>query len=246
VGTKPPVSFFAYPNLPGWLTPEGCQIHTLARPEEDMIGALEALAEELHAPLEPAGVAELARPALPTGELTLEKIWTAVAALLPEEAIVSDESVTSGRSAEQWLASAPPHDWLNVTGGSIGQGMPVAVGAAVACPDRKVFNMESDGSAMYTLQSLWTQARENLNTVTVMFANRAYAILRGELQRLVPGHTGPKAMEMLDLNNPALDWVRLANGMGVEAGRATTADEFNRQLETAVERNGPYFIEVIL
>jgi acetolactate synthase-1/2/3 large subunit len=180
------------------------------------------------------------------GEIGLEKVWAALAALMPEHAIVSDESVTSGRTAEQWMAGAPPHDWLNVTGGSIGQGMPVAIGAAIACPDRKVFNMESDGSAMYTLQSLWTQAREQLDIVTVMFSNRAYAILQGELKRLVPGEAGPKALEMLDLSDPALDWVKLANGLGVEAGQAATADEFNRQLKAAIGSKGPYFIEVVL
>jgi acetolactate synthase-1/2/3 large subunit len=246
VGASPPVSFFAYPNLPSWLTPEGCQLHTLARPEEDVIGALEALVEELNAPLEPAGLAELKRLALPVGEITPEKIWAAVSALMPDETIVSNEAVTSGRGAEKWMAGAPPHDWLNVTGGAIGQGLPAAVGAAVACPERKVLAMEADGSGMYTLQALWTQAREKLDIVNIVFSNRAYAILQGELKRVGAGVPGPKATEMLSLDNPELDWVKLANGMGVEAGRVTTMEAFNRELAAAMGRPGPYLIEVVL
>jgi acetolactate synthase-1/2/3 large subunit len=246
VGTQPPVSFFAYPNLPSWLTPEGCQIHILTRPEEDVIAALEALVEELNAPVEPAGLAELRRSPLPGGEIMPEKMWASLSALMPEEAIISNEAVTSGRGAEKWMAGAPPHDWLNVTGGAIGQGMPAAVGAAVACPDRKVFAMEADGSGMYTLQSLWTQAREKLDIINIIFSNRAYAILQGELKRVGAGIPGPKAAEMLSLGNPDLDWVKLANGMGVEAGRVTTMEAFNRELEAAVRRSGPYLIEVIL
>lgn len=246
VGARPPVSFFAWPDTPNWLTPENCRIHTLAAAEEDGVGALEALVEELDAPDTPEGVSRLNRPDLPTGEISAEKVWTTLAALMPEAAIISDEGVTSSRSADQWTAGAPPHDWLNVTGGAIGQGLPLATGAAIACPDRKVFAMQADGAGMYTLQALWTQARERLDVVTVIFANRSYRILQGELERVGIDRIGPQARRMLDLGNPHLDWVLLAGGMGVSATRASTAGQFNAQLEAAIHTPGPRLIEVVL
>jgi acetolactate synthase-1/2/3 large subunit len=246
VGAKPPVSFFAYPGLPNRLAPEGCRFHVLAEPEEDGVAALEALVAELKAPDEPAAVYERTCTALPTGEITPEKVWTALAALMPEHSIISDEGVTSSRDVESWTAEARPHDWLNITGGAIGQGMPVAIGAAVACPGRKVFAMQSDGAGMYTLQSLWTQAREGLDIVTVIFANRDYRILKGELRRVTGGDSGSTSEGLLGLDNPSLDWIKLAEGMGVNATRATRAEEFNRHLEAAIRSQGPHLIEVVL
>jgi acetolactate synthase-1/2/3 large subunit len=246
VGTRPPVSFFAYPGMPSALAPKDCQIHTLANAEENIVGALEALVEELNAPREPATLYALNRPALPTGKITPAKVWAALSALMPEHAIISDEAITSGRDSEEWTTGAPPHDWLNITGGAIGQGMPVAVGAAIACPERKVFSMQSDGAAMYTLQALWTQAREKLDIVTLLFSNRRYAILQGELKRLGGDSPGPKAMEMLEIGNPELKWVKLAQGMGIHATRATTGETFGQQLETAIRSSGPHLIEVVL
>ena len=218
----------------------------LARPEEDSLGAMRALADELGAATDSSTVDPGIRPPLPTGEITAEKVWRALAALMPENAIVSDEGVSSSRDADNWTIGAPPHDWLNVTGGSIGQGLPVATGAALACPGRKVFAMESDGAGMYTLQSLWTQARERLDVVTVIFANRAYKILRGELRQMGIADPGPKAAAMLDLGNPNLDWVKLAEGMGVPGSRAGTCEEFTDQLQDAIRTRGPRLIEVIL
>ncbi len=246
VGAQAPVSFFAWPGMPNELTPEGCCIHTVATEEQDGIGALEALAEELDAAAEPARVYQLNRPPLPTGDITPEKVWAALVALMPENAVISDESITSGRAADQWTAGAPPHDWLNVTGGSIGQGMPVALGAAVACPDRKIFSMQSDGGGMYTLQALWTQAREKLDIITVIFANRAYQILFDELKRVGVEGRIKKAEDLLALTDPNLDWVGLAGGMGVHATRAKTAQEFNQKLETAIHTPGPHLIEVVI
>lgn len=246
VEAVPPVSFFAWRGMPNWLTPKDCKIHTLATAEEDGIGTLEVLAEELDAPEEPATVHELNRPDLPTGELTTEKVWMALAALMPEHAIISDESVTSGRSADQWTFGAPPYDCLYITGGSIGQGIPVATGAAVACPDRKVFAMEADGSAMYTLQSLWTQAHEKLDVVNIIFANQSYRILHGELEGLGVDYDCPKARSLFELTNPNLDWVDLAKGMGVHATRVKTADHLVVQLETAIQSPGPHLIEAII
>ncbi|MEZ4860717.1 MAG: acetolactate synthase large subunit [Caldilineaceae bacterium] len=246
VGAPPPVAFFAYPNQPSTMAPPNCRLHTLARPEEDILSALDALAEELSAP--PLGEEPLPRPrpTLPTGDLNSEKVWMALAALLPEESVIADESVTASFGAGRWMSTAPKHDWLNNMGGSIGQGMPVATGAAVACPGRKVINTQADGSAMYTLQALWTQAREKLDVVTILFANRAYAILQGELQRVGADQNSRKAQEMLDLSNPTLDWVQLANGMGVEASRATSSEALADQLAAALKKNGPHLIEAVI
>lgn len=245
-GTPPPVPFFAWPGKPAWIIPEACRLHVLATPEEDGLAALEALADELGAPQEVSATYPGVRPALPTGDITAEKVWRTLAALMPEGAVVSDEGVTSSRDADGWTIGAPPHDWLNITGGAIGQGLPVAAGAALACPDRKVFAMESDGSGMYTLQALWTHARERLDVVTVLFANRAYKILRGELTQMGIAAPGPKAAAMLDLGNPELDWVKLAQGMGVPGSRSHTCAEFADQLGDAIQRPGPCLIEVVL
>jgi acetolactate synthase-1/2/3 large subunit len=246
VGTKPPVSFFAYPGKPSWMTAEGCQIHTLAHPHEDGVGALEALAEALGAPKEPQGRAELLKPEVPTGALDQFTAGAIIARFLPENAIISDESATSGIGALISTANAAPHDHLGLTGGSIGQGLPVSIGAAVACPDRKVVCLHGDGGAMYTLQSLWTQARERLDVTTVIFANRSYAILNIELMRVGAENPGPKALSMLDLGNPDLNWVSLAHGMGVEASRAETVQDFAEQFAYAMKAKGPHLIEVML
>lgn len=245
-GAKPPVAFFAYPGKPSWLTPEDCAIQQLATPEQDTVAGLEALADELGAPADPAGVQSAERPELPSGDLTAGSAGNTVAALLPENAIISDESATSGLAPYILTSGAEPFDHLQLTGGSIGQGLPLATGAAVACPDRKVVCLHGDGGAMYTVQSLWTQARENLDVVTVIFANRSYAILNIELMRVGAENPGPTALSMLDLSNPSLDWVQLAQGMGVEASRSETAEEFNDQFSSALKVKGPRLIEVVI
>jgi acetolactate synthase-1/2/3 large subunit len=246
VGSKAPVAFFAYPGKDSWLTPDGCELHQLSAPEEDAVAALEALADELGAPADPIGRVEASRPDLPSGNLTAGTAGTAIAALLPAEAIISDEAATSGLASYMLSAGADPFDQMQLTGGSIGQGLPLATGAAVACPDRKVVCLHGDGGAMYTLQALWTQARENLDVVTVIFANRSYAILNIELMRVGAENPGPKALSMLDLSNPTLDWVQLAQGMGVEASRAETAEDFSDQFASAVAAKGPRLIEAVI
>ena len=246
VGSPPPVPFFAWPGKPSWIIPDTCRLQVLATPKEDCAAALEALAEEVGATADVSATDPGCRPPLPRGEITAEKVWRTLAALMPEGSIVSDEGVTSSRDADAWTLGAPPHDWLNITGGAIGQGLPVATGAALACPDRKVFAMESDGAGMYTLQALWTHARERLDVVTVLFANRAYKILRGELTQMGIAAPGPKAAAMLDLGNPELDWVKLAEGMGVPGSRSRTSEEFADQLRDAIRRPGPRLIEVVL
>ena len=246
VGSKSPVAFFAYPDKPSLLTPEGCEAFPMAAAGDDLLGALEALADELGAPPEAAHVAQPERPDPATGELTVDALAISISALMPEHAIIADEGITVGRQVPAKTLGAPPHDWMQITGGSIGIGLPLATGAAVACPDRPVIGLQADGSAMYTIQALWTQAREGLNITTIIFANRTYACLRDELTNVGALNPGRKALDMLDIGNPDLDWVTLAKGMGVEAGRATTADEFNRQLEAGFSCQGPYLIEAVL
>lgn len=246
VGAKPPVTFFAYPGKPSWCTPDGCRILYLAQPHEDGAGALEALAETIHAPRTGVETVGLVRPDLPTGRLNAYSAGQVIARLLPEHAIISDEAATAGLGIATFVAAAAPHDHLSLTGGSIGQGVPLATGAAVACPDRKVVCLQGDGGAMYTLQALWTQAREKLDVTTVIFANRSYAILNVELMRVGAENPGPKALSLFDLRNPELNWVSLAAGMGVEASRATTAEEFADQFAQAVKTRGPRLIEAVI
>ncbi|HWP10360.1 MAG TPA: acetolactate synthase large subunit, partial [Ramlibacter sp.] len=247
VGAKAPVAFFAYPGQPSAMTPEHCSIMSLAEPGDDLLHALHWLADELGVgPGVQPDVPELQRPELPAGRLTPNAVATALAALMPENAIVCDESVTSGRNLFQFTRTVPHHDYLQLTGGAIGVGLPMAAGAAIACPDRKVICLEADGSGMYTLQALWTQAREALDVVTIVFANRSYAILHGELRGVGAGEPGTNARRMLDLDQPALQWTHLAAGMGVEAARATTAEEFCRALKAALARKGPFLIEAVI
>ena len=243
VGARSPVSFFAYPGLPSDLVPEGCEVHVLAGPGDDAAGALGDLADLVASRAQPTR-RPAGRPDLPTGQLNPDSIAAAVGALLPEEAIVVDEAVTAAASLPQATAGAPPHDWLTLTGGAIGQGLPLATGAAVACPDRPVLCLEGDGSAMYTISALWTQAREALDVTTVIYSNRAYAILDMELGR-VGARRGEAANGLLSLRPPALDFVALARGMGVPAERAGTAEELTGALRRAVAEEGPHLIEAV-
>lgn len=249
-GAKSPVTFFACPGKPSDLVPEGCEVHVLAEPTGHATSALSALAEEI-APGTTATTATPHRPELPTGELTAESMAGVIGALLPERAIVVDEANTSGFMLPAATEGAPQHDWLTLTGGAIGYGLPAATGAAVAAPERPVICLEADGSAMYTISALWTHARENLDVTTIVFNNSAYAILRMELQRVGAesagdGKPGPKAAQLLDLSNPSLDFVALATGMGVPAVRATTASEFASALRDALASPGPHLIDAII
>jgi acetolactate synthase-1/2/3 large subunit len=243
VDAKAPVTFFAYPGLNSTLVPDGCQVHHLGRPENDVLGSLEALVEMVGAADADPALQTASRPDRPTGELTAEKLCQAVGVVLPEGAIVSDESNTSGLTAAAATAGAPPHDWLALTGGAIGQGLPVAVGAAVACPDRPVISLQSEGSAMYTIQSLWTMAREQLDVTVVLINNSAYAILNVELQRVGAGAGGPKAQSQLDLGKPNLDFVALGSGLGVPSRRVGSAEDLTTALEAAIAEPGPHLIE---
>jgi acetolactate synthase-1/2/3 large subunit len=240
-GARPPVSFFAYPGQPSSLVPDGCEVHVLAAPGDDVAGALAALADLVAPDAKPAPQ-QPERPALPEGELTAQSAAAVIGALLPEGAIVSDEANTSGLWLPGATAGAPPHDWLTLTGGAIGQGLPAATGAALACPGRPVLALEADGSAMYTISALWTHAREQLDITTVIFSNRSYAILGMELDR-VAADAGAAARSLVDLSRPGIGFTGLAAGMGVPASRATTAPEFAAALRNALAEPGPHLIE---
>ena len=244
-GSGPPVSFFAYPGKPGWLSPEGADVFELVDGRTDAESALRRLADALGAPDAPATVQEAVSHSYEEGKLTTKSAGAITAQLLPRNAIVSDEAGTSGGPFWSCCASAPQHDWLVITGGSIGQGLPLATGAAVACPDRKVVALQADGSGMYTVQALWTMARENLDVTTIIMKNNSYGILNIELGRVGVVDPGPKALSLLDLSNPTLDWVSLSEGMGVPATSAETTEQFHDALSQALANPGPRLIEAV-
>jgi acetolactate synthase-1/2/3 large subunit len=244
-GAQSPVHFFGYPGVPGHPVPQGCAVHVLSAPGEDGAAALMALAE-LVAPDAVPDLLEASRPELPTGGLTPRTMAAVIGALLPERAIVVDEALTSGVGLDELTSGAPRHDWLALTGGAIGDGLPMAVGAAIACPDRPVIGIQADGSAMYTISALWTYAREQLDVTTIVCDNGSYAILEHELSRVGAASDGKRARQLLDLGGPDLDFLALAAGMGVPATRATTAEELADQLRRALAEPGPHLIDAVL
>jgi acetolactate synthase-1/2/3 large subunit len=242
VEANDPAAFFAYPNKPSILKAEGTEVHRMTSWGENSVAALEALASAIGArpsDVKPQKLMELAKP---TGALTHASIAQAIAMAVPDNAIIVDESITTGRGFFPPTAASKPHDWLQNMGGSIGFSTPVATGAAVACPDRKVICMVGDGSAMYTIQSLWAQAREGLNVLTIVFANRIYQILRGEFDGVGAGAPGQRAMDMLKIDGPTIDFVSLAKG--VPARSVDSVDDFVKALAEGVADNGPRLIEV--
>ncbi len=246
VGAPAPVAYFAYPGKNSVLTADDCEIHTLASADEDCVSALEALEAAL--PTHPIVVtgADTERLGIPNGEITLPGLAAVVGALLQENAIVVDESMTSGRGMMAATRVAPPHDWLTNTGGSIGIALPLAVGAAVACPDRRVLCLSADGSGMYTPQALWTMVREGLKITTVIFANRTYAVLKREFSYLGVGEPGRRALDMFEIGRPDLDWVHLAKGMGMPGTRVSSLEGFAKALREGLASGGPSLIEVPL
>jgi acetolactate synthase-1/2/3 large subunit len=242
VGAKPPTAFFAYPGKPSLTAPADAVMHVLARPEQDAVTALEWLAHELGAPKNVPIPDSGAQPQLVRGKFEPAAFASTLAALLPENCIVTEDAVTSGRALFAPTFGAAPHDWLQITGGAIGHGFPCATGAALASPGRKVVCLEADGAGMYTLQALWTQAREKLDVINVVFANRIYKILHGELLA-VGAQPGRVSNELFDLARPALDWTKLAAGMGVEATRVETLEGFADAFKAAAGRRGPFLIE---
>ena len=246
VGAKPPVSFFAYPGKPSWLSPEGAELIELADTRSDAMHTLSSLAEALGAPKTHSKAQPAFVPPMPSGKLDPVGVAAAVAELMPKDTIVIDEATTAGLAMFPMTAGARAHDWLMLTGGSIGFGLPSGIGAAIACPDRKVLCLQADGSAMYTVQALWTMAREKLDVTTIILNNASYAILNIELARVGAQNPGPKALSLLDLSNPMIDWVELSHGMGVPAVRAKTAEEFRAALKDALEIKGPRLVEADL
>lgn len=246
IGYPDPVSFFAYPGMPGRLRPEESRLLDVTPNSEDPAGAIMALAEELG--IIPA-VAQTAYrvPDIPMdGALTGSAVAVVIARLMPEGAIVCNEAITQAVEFPALSKDAAPHDMLQLTGGAIGIGMPLACGAAIACPDRKVIGLQADGSGMYTCQALWTQARERLDVVTVILANRSYSVLHLEMRNVGVGNIGANALKMLNLDDPVLDWVSLARGMGVEGARADSVSGFADLMESALRRKGPFLIEAVL
>jgi acetolactate synthase-1/2/3 large subunit len=246
VDAKAPVSFFAYPDKKSYLVPDHCTVHNLVELEQDALESLDALVNAVEASNTKPKLPEPDRPKLPGGKLTGAKVCQAIGALLPENAIISDEAQTSGVMLPAFTANSPKHDLLALTGGAIGQGLPVAVGAAVACPDRPVLALAGDGSAMYTNQALWTMVNEDLDVTVILFNNRSYAILNVELERVGAEGAGMKAKSQLDLSEPPIDFVALAQSMGMPATTVSTARGFNRALENAFKEPGPHLIEAIV
>lgn len=245
VNAKAPVGFFAYPGKPSRQYASHTQLHVLSRPEQQVVAALAALVDALGAP-EVAIPDPGPRPSVVRGAITPEGLAQTLAALMPEQAIITDESVSYGRGFSQHTHAAPPHDWLQLAGGAIGDGLPMAAGAALGADrQRRVISLQADGSALYSLQTLWTQARERLPCTTILLNNRKYNILLGEYQN-VGATPGATALGMLDLGNPALDWVKLANGMGVEAAQATSMEACADLMAHSFRQDGPFLIELMI
>jgi acetolactate synthase-1/2/3 large subunit len=245
VGGTAPVAFFAYPGKPSVLTPQSCEVFTAVKPHEDVMLALRDLVALLGAERESPFETAFSAATLGQGAISAAALGQSIAALLPENAVVVDESVTVGAAILKATARARRHDLLKNVGGSIGFAMPAAVGAAIACPDRKVFCLQGDGSAMFTLQALWTQAREKLNITNVVFANRSYAVLHNELANVQAGLPGPKALSMLDIGNPNLGWRAMANALGMEATEVRDMRSFNDALQCSAVSGTPHLIEVV-
>ena len=247
ISAHEPVTFFGYPGVRGHILSDEQEKLYLCGRRENPVEALEALADALGAPAHPMmRDARGPRAQLPSGELTAEKACLTIAALQPEHAIIVDEGITSGFTYYPLTASAPPHSFMTIAGGSIGYGMPCATGAAVACPDRPVINFQADGSALYTVQALWTQAREGLNVSTLICSNRSYKILQLELSRTGITSYGDSARALTELNTPPIDWVSLARGFGVPAASVDTVEGLARELSIGLAEPGPRLIEMLL
>ncbi|MBR9869761.1 MAG: acetolactate synthase large subunit [Gammaproteobacteria bacterium] len=246
VDAKPPVSFFAYPGKASDLVPEHCTLYTLSTPEQDALTSLNKLADALGANTTEPELQKPARPSRPRGKLTAEKVCKALGHMMPENSIIVDEAITSGLMLNAMTAGAPRHDIITLTGGAIGQGLPSATGAAIACPDRPVYALIGDGTAMYTIQALWTMAREQLNVTSIIFNNASYSILNVELERVGAEEAGEKAKSQLDISGPVTHFAQLAQSMGVHGIRVHTTEELLKAMEYAQNNPGPHLIEAIV
>ena len=247
IGARQPVAFFAYPNKPGILTQEKTNFLELAGLSDDITSLIDEFSGLANVTSKtPKTISEFNPPETPQGPINTTSLGMALGALIPENAIIVDESVTTGREFFYQTSGSHPHTWLNNCGGSIGFGMPVAIGAAIACPNQKIISLEGDGSAMYTVQSLWTMARENLDIVILIFANQSYKILQGELKNVGVTNPGKSAIEMLSLRNPELDWVSISRGMGVDAVKVDNIEDLVKYFKHGIKENGPFLIEVLI
>jgi acetolactate synthase-1/2/3 large subunit len=246
IDSMEPVSFFAYPGKKSYLVPDKCKVHHLVQPNQDAVGSLQALVAAVGAQKTQPKLQQENRPKLPSGKLNASNVCQAVGALMPENTIISDEAQTSGIKLPFHTSGSPRHDVLTLTGGAIGQGLPVAIGASIAGKDRPVIALVGDGSAMYTIQSLWTMMNENLDVTVIVLNNRSYAILNIELERVGAEGAGEKAKSQLDLSKTEIDFVLMAKGMGMPAETATTAEEFNDALTRAISEPGPHLIDAIV
>lgn len=246
IDAKEPTSFFAYPGKKSYLVPDSCNVHNMVAIDQDALGSLNALVAAVGAGMTEPKLQKADRPKLPSGKLNAAKVCQAIGALMPENAIISDEAQTSGVKLSAFTAGAPKHDVLTLTGGAIGQGLPVAMGAAIAGRDRPVIALVGDGSGMYTIQSLWSIVREQLDVTVIVFNNRSYAILNIELERVGAEKVGPKAKSQLDLSQPEIDFVSIAKGMGMPAVTARTTKEFNKALKNAFSEPGPHLIDAVV
>jgi len=244
-GTNAPVAFFSYPGKPSLLVPEGCDLVSLGDASTDSAQTLARLADHIGA-ADAAPAETLSQFDLPTGALNAQTVGQSLARHMPENALVSDDGVSNGLLSYLPTMNAQPHDWMMLTGGAIGQGMPLALGAAIAAPDRKVICLSGDGAGMYTNQALWSMAREGADVTTIVFVNHSYRILNIELYRTGAGNPGPTAKDMLSIGGPDIDWVQLSSSMGVPAVEATTAEGFDAALAEAIAAEGPRLIAAVV
>jgi len=247
VDARRPVAFFGWPGHPSYFVNDNQEFISIGGNNQDAVTVLEALADELGAPASvPSTNGRIKRPPVASGPLTTESVGATLAALQPENVIIVNEGLTAGLACQKYAGSVPPHTQLGITGGAIGQGIPTAVGAAVACPDRPVIGFQADGSGMYTLQGLWTQAREGLNVTTLLCANRRYKILQGEVARSGIKDPGPMTRSLTDLSNPAIGWASIAQGMGVPSVTVERAEDLAKAMERGFVEPGPFFIEMLM
>lgn len=244
IGARDPVAFFKYPDKPSRVFHDDCRVIDYATPDHDLEAALAMLADAVGAGDAVPTLNPLDRPARPTGAIDAEKIAHLIAALMPENAVIADETITTGRQFFPGTHTTAPHDWIQITGGAIGVGLPLATGAGIGAPGRRVISLQADGSGLYSAQSFWTQAREKLDVTTLVFANHSYAILQGEMRNVGVQNPGRNAIDMLSLDRPKIDWVSLARGFGVNAARATTMEELGDQFAASLAEPGPFVIEV--
>ena len=244
VGAKIPVCPFSYENQPWVKIPENCNVHTLATADHDILAALEELATQLDLPEKASNRYNRKPGEPPTGPLSGNSIVQSLSILMPADSIVLDEAMLENVMFPLLMDGAAPFDFMAACpGGAIGAGPPVACGAAIACPNRKVILLEGDFSLMQGNTALWSMAQHNLDICVINYNNEGSASLSTELARVRQGEAQPKSIELLRIRKPTIDYAAMAESMGVPASRAETAEEFHLQLTKAMSTKGPHFID---